>query len=73
MFSPAYYYAFETGGHVVQRHIFQICKTLLFTCQFVYFYKSDFICNYDPEWSSLMMHLIFGICVGKSLTSQCNQ
>jgi hypothetical protein len=73
IFSPTYYYELETGGHIVKHHIFQPYKAQHFTNQSLYFYKSDFSWNYNPIWSSPMRHLNFGICVGKSMTSQCGQ
>ena len=61
----AYYYAFETGGHIVKHNIFLLYKAQLFTCQSVYFYKSDCRVNYSAKWNSSMRHLSFSICVGK--------
>ena len=69
IYSPSYYNAFETGGHIVKRHIFQLFMAQFFTYQFVYFYISDLIQNYKPKLSLPKRHLNFSICVGKSVTS----
>jgi hypothetical protein len=62
------FYAFETDGHIVKSHIFQLSVPWLFTYQSVYLYISDLSWNYNPEWSLPKKHLDFSLCVGQKRT-----
>ena len=59
-----YFYAFETGGHVVT-HILHLYNVRRFTDQSVYLYKSDCSWDYNPVWISPKRYLNLSVRVGK--------